>query len=378
MSQDKNNYYRAEVAEPNEVTQALVDHAERSLGSILRRLSFNQGLEAPSIARLDVFDSAWAYQDHLSRVLGPGAGQGSAGMFYACEDQTPAISLFIREMPVFDLMATIQHECFHHAAFLVFGSSLPRWINEGLAQVFQDAIHYSGRMNLGMANPDRLERLQESTSRAGIQELIETPDEAWFASPDQYTMHISRLYESAWLIALTLIQGPSPELRHAFGRYLGLLRMDKVDHERAWRLAMHSIPFQAIDEAADKFLDNFDPPIVSTAIHKMSLLSMIFGSLNGENLRMPKTLDEARNRMRMLGVEVRRRVPGSEPIRYRADDERLYTYEIEDGLCTEFELEPSTYRRHPPILRAPGVMGEPAVRWVGRGRRVVPWIELDA
>lgn len=371
-------YYQAEVPEPNDVTSALVDHAERSLGSILRRIGVHRGSSNLTPARLEIFDSAWAYQEHLGGVLGQGAGRATAGVFYVKDGMEPAVALFTREMPVFDLMTTIQHECFHHAAFLVFGTSLPRWINEGLAQCFQDALHYGGRLRLGMADPDRLERLQHSPSRAGIQELIETPDEAWFSSPAQSACQISRLYEGAWLIALMLIRGPSEKLRQAFGQYLGLLRMDGVDHEWAWRLAMKSISHKAIDEAAEALLETFDPPKVSVAIHKMSLLSMIFGSLNESNLRMPVTLDEARTRMRMLGVEVQRRVPGAEPIRYRGDDDRLYTYEIEDGLYTEFELEPPTDRQHPPVLRAPGVLGNPVVRWVGRGRRVLPWIELDA
>lgn len=118
-------------------------------------------------------------------------------------------------------------------------------------------------------------------------------------------------------------------------------------------------------------------PPVCDAVNKLSVLAMLLGVLNENNLKMPSGIAEAGRRMRMLGIDLYRRVPGSEPVRYRGDDPRLYSYEIQDGLTAEFELSPPAAPMQPPTLSAPGVWGEPRVRWVGPGRRCVPWIEFQ-
>ena len=375
---DNFKYYYPEVSEPNEVTAALVFHAEASLQDILGRIGRMPAANHTSEARLHLSDSLWAYQDYLSRTLKIRA-HGSSGIFYANDEVGTGIAMYIRGLPVLDLKTTIQHECFHHAAYLVFEDRLPRWLNEGLAQYFQDAILIRGRLRTGMVNPDRLEKLKRlGTQRATAAELIETPDQAWFVTPTQSTHWVSRLYESAWAVVLTLIAGPRQNLCDAFAKYLGLLSQPNVEHERAWELAMRGVNNNEIDDAVDHVLQTLEPPCVSTAIHKMALLADILGQLNELNQRMPTSLDEARNRMRMLGVEVYRRIPGSDPIRRRGDDESLYFYPLENGLETEFELTPPENRQHPPTLSAVGVMGNPYVRWIGRGRRCVACVEFDS
>ncbi|MEM7627463.1 MAG: hypothetical protein AAF333_17845 [Planctomycetota bacterium] len=370
--------YQPVVPEPSEVTAALARHAQQVIGELVERLGGLPAQPADGVVPLFLFESEWAYQNHMSEVFVRGISTGSHGVFYRHEDVGLGLALFTRGMPVFDLMTTIQHECFHHAAFMVFGESLPRWLNEGLAQYFQDALWRRGKLTGGMANPDRLERLRHPQyRRAGIAELIDTPDEAWFAGPANSGFDVSRLYESSWLVVVAMIVGPSVKLRRALSRYLGMLRRPGVDHDRAWGLAMDGVRPAEIDDAAAEVLTTLNPPSVCDAIHKMTLLAMILGMLNEQNQRMPATMEEASLRMRMLGVEVFRRVPGAEPIRYRGDDERLHYYEVEDGLSTTFELTPPARPQQPPGLHAPGVLGEPRLRWVGRGRRCVPWVELE-
>lgn len=261
--------YRPVLEQTNEVIAALAAHAQEMIGDAVRRLG---GLpepagsaRGPEEAPLYVFDSAWAMQDHLSRAVGQGAGAGASGVFYRSPDTGPGVALYTREQPVLDAMTTIQHECFHHAAHRVFGGELPRWIDEGLAQTFQDAFWSAGRRAEGAVNPDRLERLRDpGYRRLGAAELLQTPDEAWFESPAQSRIEVSRLYENAWLLVFALVNGPDPDLRRAFATYLGALRLPGADHARAWRLTVGRFDPGRLDDAADQTLAACSPPRSAT------------------------------------------------------------------------------------------------------------------
>ena len=371
-------YYVPEVPEPNKVTAALTTHAQRVIGELAARLGGTPPGPGGGPVPLFIFDSEWALNNHMSETVGAGGSGGASGVFYHPAPDRLGIAMYTRGIPVLDLMTTVQHECFHHAAYRAFGGCLPRWIDEGLAQYFQDALWFEHGMVGGMANPDRLEKLRDpGYPRLRVAELLETPDSLWFESPAQSRVEVSRLYESSWLVVFALIAGPDQALRQAFAKYLGVLRTPGVDHARAWSLTLGQVPTERLDDAAEQVLADCSPPGVCEAVNKLTVLAMVLSLLNQHNQRMPSSIEETGRRMRMLGIDLYRRIPGSEPIRYRGDDPRLYSYEIEDGLTTEFELTPAVERMQPPVLSAPGVLGDPRVRWVGKGRRWVPWIEFD-
>jgi hypothetical protein len=63
------------------------------------------------------------------------------------------------------LFATLYHEAFHaYAANFVYPPTkggLPRWLDEGLAQIFETAVVEAGELRIGHADPDRLARAKE-------------------------------------------------------------------------------------------------------------------------------------------------------------------------------------------------------------------------
>jgi len=109
----------------------------------------------------------------------------------------------------------------------------------------------------------------------------------------------------------------------------------------------------------------------------MALLADIVRARHLAHRRLPRTIDEAQHRMRMLGVTGWRRIPGIDPIRVRADDESLYQYDAGHGLTVDFDLAPPTRDCRLPVLSAPLLPGKPHVVWHGAGPRVVPEIAFD-
>ncbi len=59
-----------------------------------------------------------------------------------------------------ELRRTLQHEAFHQFAHYAIGSTLPVWLNEGLAQVFEEGIFTGKGFLLGQVPPQRLRLIQ--------------------------------------------------------------------------------------------------------------------------------------------------------------------------------------------------------------------------
>jgi hypothetical protein len=59
------------------------------------------------------------------------------------------------------LRRTLQHEAFHQFAASVIGRNFPVWLNEGLAQVFEEGVWTGGGFILGQVPPRRLRQLHQ-------------------------------------------------------------------------------------------------------------------------------------------------------------------------------------------------------------------------
>src|SRR4051812_23891318 len=58
------------------------------------------------------------------------------------------------------LRRTLQHEAFHQFAFTAISHNLPVWLNEGLAQFFEEGIVIDNIVTVGQVPPRRIRQLQ--------------------------------------------------------------------------------------------------------------------------------------------------------------------------------------------------------------------------
>jgi hypothetical protein len=109
------------------------------------------------------------------------------------------------------LFAILSHEAFHaylaNAVYPPPEPGPPRWLNEGLAQIFETAVVEAGELRVGHADPDRLARAKEAVRKndlvplAGL--LRSTPKDflaAHAADRAETDMH----YLTAWAVAFHL------------------------------------------------------------------------------------------------------------------------------------------------------------------------------
>ncbi|MFO0937668.1 MAG: DUF1570 domain-containing protein [Gemmataceae bacterium] len=110
------------------------------------------------------------------------------------------------------MFAVMYHETFHaYAATFAFQDApLPRWMNEGLAQIFETAIVEAGELHVGHADEPRLKVMREWLKPGGaglmpLSELVRTKSDAFLAQHADAKAHADRAYLSSWAAAHYLL-----------------------------------------------------------------------------------------------------------------------------------------------------------------------------
>src|SRR6185437_8222678 len=69
------------------------------------------------------------------------------------------------------LRRTLQHEAFHQFAFRAIGPELPIWLNEGLAQIFEEGIWTGSQFIIGQVAPRRVRQLDQDMREQRLTEF---------------------------------------------------------------------------------------------------------------------------------------------------------------------------------------------------------------
>ena len=110
------------------------------------------------------------------------------------------------------LFAQLYHEAFHaYLANYVYpadGPQLPRWLNEGLAQIFETAILEGLELRVGHADPQRLERAARAAPRGELvplADLLRSGPKQFLVAHDSDRLVSDRYYLTSWALAFHLV-----------------------------------------------------------------------------------------------------------------------------------------------------------------------------
>lgn len=146
------------------------------------------------------------------------------------------------------LFALLYHESFHaYVATFVYPplkpddvkagkgtGELPRWLNEGLAQVFETAVVEAGELRADHPDKDRLQRakdwlkLKNGNSLVPLGDLLATGRDAFLASHADQKAASDRAYLTCWGA------GPLPDVRPPADRHEGVRQVPDRGQQR-WR-----------------------------------------------------------------------------------------------------------------------------------------------
>src|SRR5262249_4926158 len=134
------------------------------------------------------------------------------------------------------LFRTLYHEAFHaylaNFVYLPAEARVPRWLNEGLAQIFETALIEAGELRLGHADPQRLTQVKAAV-RSGefvpLKSLLRAGPKHFLVNHASDQQISDQYYQASWALAFYLTferkMLGSPEL----GRYVHVLKEQGTD-----------------------------------------------------------------------------------------------------------------------------------------------------
>jgi len=150
------------------------------------------------------------------------------------------------------LMQRLYHESFHaylnQFVYPPAEGELPRWLNEGLAQVFEYAILDGDEIRIGQVEKDRLAHAQDALKKGelvGIADLLKSGSKQFLVAHATEAQDADRYYVTSWAVAHYLLFDR---------RLLGTKAMDGYVH------ALHkkADPLEAFRELAGQPLPQFE------------------------------------------------------------------------------------------------------------------------
>jgi hypothetical protein len=133
-----------------------------------------------------------------------GAYPNSGGIFMS---RKRALAVYLEDQGRQEMRKTLRHEAFHQFAHEKIGPGLPVWVNEGLAQLFEEGIRVDGELRIGQVTPERLRQLQHDL-KSGVlvpfETLLKFDDEAWGQTLADHGRAATQ-YTQAWAMVHFLI-----------------------------------------------------------------------------------------------------------------------------------------------------------------------------
>ncbi|MFW6336839.1 MAG: DUF1570 domain-containing protein [Phycisphaeraceae bacterium] len=293
----------------------------------------------------------------------------SGGMFFVVKDAR-GLATWTSGRGREAVFEVLQHEGFHQFAWNYLGSDLPIWINEGLAQYFEDGVIVDGRFKTGFADAQRIRLLKDAfASGRGphVREVLDIDDETWRRTLTTDARASERLYAQAWSVVYFLIHGDGERYRKHLATYLKLVSR-KADSRRgnqqagdAFRAAFRLTDLEPMQRRWSAFAKSQRPDPVTLATDRMAFLAAGMRWMHEQGKPMPEKLDELKQTLQNASFRlIRRSHHGSYEL--RAQDPTLYGYEMRSTF-KPFELLAPSASGLPPRIIAQGLDPEPMVQW---------------
>jgi hypothetical protein len=175
------------------------------------------------------------------------------------------------------LRRTLQHEAFHQFASSAIGKNLPVWLNEGLAQMFEEGIWTGDGFLLGQVPPRRLRQLNQDIVNGTLLDfthLLQMTGAQWAIGWHDPSISAVQ-YNQSWAMTHFLIYAEDEDSRPKFRpRLIEMLKLLRggADSQTAFDKAFSS----NIAGFHDRFLEyaaTLTPTPLATAIENQGVLA---------------------------------------------------------------------------------------------------------
>jgi hypothetical protein len=219
------NHYRIQTDIEIPLADDLAKRMDVTYDEYARRLvDFSQMLGGRSFD-VFIFQHRSDYMNHTGVKV-----QNSGGVFIPSRG---SLEVFLEGQGRDGIRRTLQHEAFHQFALYAIGPKLPVWLNEGLAQVFEEGIYDGQTFHIGQVPPRRVRQLKydiEHRQLFTFRDFMGMTHDQWEANLADKSRGDTE-YTQAWAMAHYLIfaeDGPGkPRFRSRLIDMLRLIRNNR-------------------------------------------------------------------------------------------------------------------------------------------------------
>jgi len=291
-------------------------------------------------------------------------GRNTGGMFFVNRLGSGLVT-WVDGRPRDQTLTVLQHEGFHQFTYYYIGEALPTWVDEGLAQYFEDGIVVDDRQfRFGFANASRIAVVQqaiEADDAFAFDTLLTMSAELWRQVVAGSQQRSAVLYGQAWSMVYFLVHADDGKYRKAFETYLQLISRG-IERREAFELAFETRDTDAFRRRWEKFIRDLQPDALHTAKMKMEFLGMGMKTLIEQGVAPPTSLTELKRELKRRGMRLRR-VEDGVTTEFDARDEDIYLYHTTEGGFATFDLLKPTHPSLPPRLHAPNLDPQPVLTW---------------
>jgi len=258
---------------------------------------------APAPMHVLIFADAVDYLETLQFKYGIDA-TGTGGMFFV-NPLGSALAVWVGDLPRRRIDHVLQHEGFHQFAWSRFGTDLPLWVNEGLAEFFGDAVVVGRSVIIGQSSAAVVQDMKARIERGSALEFPRMLS----MSPDQWSAVVrdgdaQGLYSQAWSMVHFLIYGDDGRYVGSFERYLKLLNAG-FRSELAFQRAFETDDIAAFEKRWRQYASSARPSGFLTALDRIEFMAE--GALElARRGTVPDSLDELREALEAIGFSYSR------------------------------------------------------------------------
>jgi hypothetical protein len=348
--------------------QPFAKHMDKVFNEYQRRFEKLKLTSRNTTGQLDLYLFETAEQYHAFLQSKGVNSTNSQGMFVVAP-KINGLLTYIKDRSVRNTLATLQHEGFHQFAFMYLGQELPVWVNEGIAQFFEDGVIVDGRMHLNLPNSRKLDYVKNCIQTNRILpfgDLIGMTDDTWRQNTTTNPTAAAMQYNQSWSMVYFLINS-NDKLLAAFNQYLIALAKG-VDSQTAFlnAFSLKSNSYAQLtadfEKAWEKYTADIEPSTVSQVSDNMVFLAHGLMWIRKAKRPEPQSTQELRSVLQQVGYRVTRTVDGIQT-HISAEDESLYRYQLPNGNVTFLNFTPSRSNEVPPTISAPGLKPSPTLAW---------------
>jgi len=355
-------HYAIQTALTRDETRVLAEHMDRVFEAYQRKFA-RMGLQAKKQKPMEMYLFRTRKQ-YVRFMAGHKVSAANTGGMFFYLPKIRGLATFTQDRSVTETCAVLQHEGFHQFAFNYIGPKLPIWVNEGLAQYFEDGILVRGRLHLDMANARRIESIKDALrNRRAIDfaRMLSISESEWSevlkASPDNARL----LYDQAWSMVFFLATAENGRYVKPFREYLRTVA-DGSESAAAFRQAFGAPDMGVLERQWHQFALAAEPDAINIAITRLTFLGQALQVLFEKKMPMPEDLDELRKTLRRAQFRITRTSHGL-TTEYLATDDSLYRYPMGRNGARKFQLLGRARDDLPPRITAQGMKPEPTLVW---------------